>query len=350
MPRSPGTCGPTRRSLASPATVPSARRRPSARLAQDQVEKAERNAARSPRQATPAKAVTGEPLSNLQWDMQDDRRHRRPAPTPSNQGSKGVLVGIIDTGIDGTHPDIAPELQRRRSAATSSRDIPDIDGPCEHPVCVDPANDDDDGHGTHVAGTIGVADQRPRHRRCRPERHAGQHPGRPGLGLLLPAARPSTPSTYAGDIGIDVVNMSFYIDPWLFNCADNPADTPGRAGRAATIIARPPSGPCNYARRHGVTLVAAEGNEHTDLGNPTVDDTSPDFPLDTAASAHGRQLLPRPCRRRRDGVIGASAPSARATRRPTTPTTAPSRPTSRPRVAYYRDFFGTRQHRVTRAT
>ena len=32
--------------------------------------------------------------------------------------------------------------------------------------------------------------------------------------------------TYAGDHGIDVVNMSFYIDPWLYNCRSNPADSP----------------------------------------------------------------------------------------------------------------------------
>ena len=24
---------------------------------------------------------------------------------------------------------------------------------------------------------------------------------------------------YAGDLGLDVVNMSFYTDPWLYNCA-----------------------------------------------------------------------------------------------------------------------------------
>ena len=24
--------------------------------------------------------------------------------------------------------------------------------------------------------------------------------------------------TYAADVGIDVVNMSFYVDPWLYNC------------------------------------------------------------------------------------------------------------------------------------
>ena len=39
--------------------------------------------------------------------------------------------------------------------------------------------------------------------------------------------------TYAADIGIDVVNMSFYVDPWLYNCQNNPADSPGGAGRTA---------------------------------------------------------------------------------------------------------------------
>ena len=39
--------------------------------------------------------------------------------------------------------------------------------------------------------------------------------------------------TYAGDVGLDVVNMSFYVDPWLYNCTANPADSPGGAGRAA---------------------------------------------------------------------------------------------------------------------
>ena len=38
----------------------------------------------------------------------------------------------------------------------------------------------------------------------------------------------------------------------------------------------------NFAHRHGVTLIAAAGNESTDLGNPTFDDTSPDFPPDAA--------------------------------------------------------------------
>ena len=79
------------------------------------------------------------------------------------QGDKRVLVGIIDTGVDGTHPDIAPNFSNELSR-NFTVDIPidangdEIDGPCEDEPdqsCNDPPNVDEDGHGTHVASTIG---------------------------------------------------------------------------------------------------------------------------------------------------------------------------------------------------
>jgi subtilisin family serine protease len=90
-----------------------------------------------------------------------------------------------------------------------------------------------------------------------------------------------SPLTYAGDIGVDVVNMSFFTDPWLFNCLDNPADSPAERAEQR-VIRRATQRAVNYATNHGVLPVAAEGNEATDLGHPTVDDTSPDFPPGTA--------------------------------------------------------------------
>ena len=109
-----------------------------------------------------------------------------------------MLVGVIDTGIDGTHPDIAPNFDRALSRNFTT-DIPvdangtEVDGPCEHPSCVDPVDEDDNEHGTHVAITIaspinglGIAG-------VAPNVDARQRPRRPGLGLLLPAARRSTP-------------------------------------------------------------------------------------------------------------------------------------------------------------
>ncbi len=65
--------------------------------------------AAAPAAATPAPA---EPLANRQWDM------RQIGATPQgsyavNQGSKKVMVGVIDTGVDGTHPDIAPNFDAK---------------------------------------------------------------------------------------------------------------------------------------------------------------------------------------------------------------------------------------------
>ena len=215
-----------------------------------------------------------EPLANRQWDMR--QIGATPAGSYARQpGKAGVLVGVIDTGIDGTHPDIAPNFDAARSRNFVT-DIPSIDGPCEVASCVDPANVDDDGHGTHVASTIaspvnglGIAGVAPKTTLV--NIRAGQDSGYFFLASTLAAL------TYAGDIGVDVVNMSFYTDPWLFNCTNNPADSPAeqmeqRVVREATQRA------VNYARGHGVLPIAAMGNEATDLNSPTVDEASPDFP------------------------------------------------------------------------
>jgi subtilisin family serine protease len=86
--------------------------------------------------------------------------------------------------------------------------------------------------------------------------------------------------TYAADIGVDVVNMSYYIDPWLYNCANNPADSPAQQLEQRTIV-EATNRALDFARKRGVTLIAAAGNAHEDTGHPTVDPTSPDFPPGT---------------------------------------------------------------------
>jgi lantibiotic leader peptide-processing serine protease len=225
--------------------------------------------------------VNGDPLSGLQWDMQ------LIGATPlgsyaRQQGSHAVRVGIMDTGVDGNHPDIAPNFDRGLSRNfTTDNPVPGIDdGPCEHAGCVDPVDEDDDGHGTHVAGTVGAALNGLGMAGVAPKVdlvniRSGQDSG---FFLLAPTVNALT---YAGDAGIDVVNMSFFIDPWLFNCASNPADTPEQQLEQRTII-EATTRAVNYARAHGVTLVAAAGNQSTDLGHPTIDATSPDFPPEAA--------------------------------------------------------------------
>jgi subtilisin family serine protease len=238
---------------------------------------AERKAAQGNGQVNKRATSAAEPFADLQWDM------RLINATPSKSykrqlGNHGVRVGIIDTGIDGTHPDIAPNFNRSLSR-NFTQDIPLIDGPCEEASCVDPPDVDQDGHGTHVAGTVAA-----------PINGLGMSGVAPKVELINIRAgqdsgyfflQPSVDAlTYAADIGVDVVNMSYYIDPWLYNCANNPADSPEEQAEQRTIVAATERA-LSYARRHGVTLVSAEGNGNTDLGKPVVDATSPDYPPDT---------------------------------------------------------------------
>ncbi|MEA2363210.1 MAG: hypothetical protein QOD71_2355 [Thermoleophilaceae bacterium] len=219
-------------------------------------------------------APLAEPFADLQWDM----RLINATPTKSykrQRGNSQVRVGMIDTGVDGSHPDIAPNFNRSLSRNFTT-DIPEIDGPCEEQSCIDPPDVDDDGHGTHVAGTIGAPINRLGMAGVAPDVElvnirAGQDSGyfflQPSVDAL----------TYAADIGVDVVNMSYYIDPWLYNCASNPADSPEEQAEQRTIVAATERA-LAYARSRGVTLVSAEGNGHTDLGKPVTDATSPDYP------------------------------------------------------------------------
>ena len=240
----------------------------------------------------PAPAPKDEPLAGAQWDM--DMIGATPDGSYRKQpGSKKVRVGIIDTGIDASHPDIAPNFDRRLSR-NFVKDIPLIDGPCEVPSCKDPADVDQGGHGTHVAGTVGAAINGVGIAGVAPKVDLVNLRGGQDSGFFF--LQPSVDAlTYAGDHGIDVVNMSYYIDPWLYNCANNPGDSSAEQQEQRTIIAATQRA-LDYARHRGVTLIAALGNEDDDLGAPEPDDTSPDYPPGTAHLGR-RQLVPDPADR-----------------------------------------------------
>jgi len=217
-------------------------------------------------------ARTGmDPLDDRLWGL---RMVRSDLARETNPGSRRVLVGILDSGIDARNPDIAPNFSRRLSRNFVT-DIPEVDGPCEFRGCVDPANWDDSGHGTHVAGTVaasandfGVSGVAPNVRLV--SIRGGQDSGYLFLGPVTDAL------TYGADAGLDVINMSFYVDPWLYNCRANPADSREAQMEQRTII-KAMRRALQYAHDHDVALVGSLGNNHEDLGDPRTDTSSPDF-------------------------------------------------------------------------
>lgn len=236
-----------------------------------------------------------EPLADLQWDM------RQIGATAEGsyrlEQGRGVKVGIIDTGVDASHPDIAPNFDARLSR-NFTVDLPvdangdPVDGPCEDEPdqsCNDPADVDEDGHGTHVASTIaapinglGIAGVAPRATIV--NLRAGQDSGyfflQPSVDAL----------TYAGRNGIDVVNMSYYVDPWLFNCADHPADSPEEQAEQRAIVTAMQRA-LDFAHDHGVTLVSAAGNGASDYTKVISDASSPDIARVPGEAPKLRELL-----------------------------------------------------------
>jgi subtilisin family serine protease len=95
---------------------------------------------------------------------------RAPAAWDKSVGSKKVIVGVIDTGIDASHPDLAPNIWKNKGEVgtdSSGKDKStngvddDNNGYIDDFRGWDFANNDnnpfdDNEHGTHTAGTIGA--------------------------------------------------------------------------------------------------------------------------------------------------------------------------------------------------
>ncbi|MGW1893092.1 S8 family peptidase [Streptomyces sp. NPDC002004] len=213
-----------------------------------------------------------EPLEADQWDLRAIGADQAARIDP---GSRNVTVGVIDTGVDDTHPDIAPNFSASQSANC-------VGGkPDTSPGAWRPANPDH-YHGTHVAGEIAAA------------RNgigvAGVAPGVKVAAIKVadPVSELFYPESvvcafvFAADHGIDVTNNSYYVDPWLYNCMDDPDQ---RAIVDAVNRAQ------LYAQRKGTLNVASAGNSNDDLDSDAlVDDSSPD---DSTAST--RTVDPHTC-------------------------------------------------------
>ena len=198
-------------------------------------------------------------LSACSWDMRIIGAS--PAGSYATNQGEGVTVGDLDTGIDLTHPDLTPNLNVAASCSFIYADTPTSDpaeqvtpGDCSDKAAVQDLN----GHGTHTAGTMAAAINGIRTAGVAPKATIVALKGGTVQGFFFTQSVVDG-LRYAGDHHIDVVNMSFFADPWLFNCRND-------AEQKAIIQAI--SRAARYAQQRGVLLVAAAGNEGIDLNHP----------------------------------------------------------------------------------
>ncbi|HLO33281.1 MAG TPA: S8 family serine peptidase [Anaerolineales bacterium] len=207
--------------------------------------------AQAPTPGTPAPG--SDSLSGLQWDMV---QIHAPEARAINGGSSSVVVGDIDTGLDYTHPDLAANVDDANSANCLTG----------APVQGKVAANDDNGHGTHTAGTIAAAVNGIGIIGVAPNvKIAGIKAGN-AAGFFFPEAVICA-FMWAGSHHLQVTNNSYFADPWLFNCRND-------AGQRAIWNAERRA--IQYAISQGVVVVAALGNQADDLAHPTQDATSPD--------------------------------------------------------------------------
>lgn len=220
-------------------------------------------------------------LSGLQWDM---NQIHAPEARAINGGSPSVTVGDIDTGLDYTHPDLAPNVDFADSVSCVGG-VPNQDPS---------AWNDDNGHGTHTAGTIAAARNGIGIVGVAPNvKIAGIKAGN-AAGFFFPEALVCA-FMWAGTHHIQVTNNSYFADPWLFNCKNDPGQRAiWKAERRAI----------DFAMHNGTIVVAAEGNQADDLAHPTQDITSPDDTTPEARTIHNDcAVIPVEV----PGVIGVTA-------------------------------------------
>lgn len=189
-----------------------------------------------------------------QWDME---MIHAPQARKINRGRPDVVVGVLDSGVDATHPDLAAAVDPTRSAGCLSG------SPDQSPSAWNPTTS---VHGTHVAGTIAAADN-----------------GR-GISGVAPGVRLASVKVvdddgfiypeyavcgfmWAARQQLRIANSSYSLDPWLLTCSDMPGQAVAYEAVRRAV---------QYATAHGVLSIAATGNEHMDLANPRQDLRSPD--------------------------------------------------------------------------
>ncbi|WP_369212057.1 S8 family serine peptidase [Streptomyces flavofungini] len=236
-------------------------------------------------------APGAEPMEADQWDL---RAIGADKAAKINPGSRKVTVAVIDTGVDDTHPDLAPNFSPAQSASCVGG-VADTSAGAWRPA------NKDHYHGTHVAGEIGAA------------RNgvgvAGVAPGVKIAGIKVadPVDELFYPENvvcafvFAAEHSVEITNNSYYVDPWLYNCKDDPdqkaiLDAVNRAQL--------------YAQRKGTLNVASAGNSNHDLASDAiVDSSSPDDSTPVTRTIDPSECLDVPTQL--PGVVTTSATGVR---------------------------------------
>jgi serine protease len=192
----------------------------------------------------PRSGAPNDPLFPHQWGLQQIK-----APAAWARGARGkdVTIAIVDSGVDLGHPDLKAKLLSGKDLVRKVDGLTGLDG-LTGPGC--PGPQDENGHGTHVAGIAaaitgngrGVAGTAPAARilpvRVLDKNGAGEDQG-VNAGIR-----------WAADHRAKVINLSLSGDiPIADNLADN----------SATQKA------VSYAFSKGAVVVAAAGNESVPL-------------------------------------------------------------------------------------
>ncbi|MFL6125624.1 S8 family peptidase [Actinophytocola sp.] len=252
---------------------------------------------------TDPETVDSENRTAEQWDMTMIGADRARLVTT---GSRDVLVGVLDSGIDPHHPDLAAALDPAASAGCLSGKAdpsPQAWAPTASP------------HGTHVAGTIAAADDGRGITGVAPGVRIASVKVVDDSGYILPEYAVCG-LMWATANGMKVTNNSYFVDPWLMTCDRESEHVVYESMRRAV----------DYATSHGVLTVAAATNEGADLADPngrtvrdpggakrrTLDSTCKVLPAGlrgvVAVSAVGRNELKTSYSSYGLGVIDVAAP------------------------------------------
>jgi lantibiotic leader peptide-processing serine protease len=240
-------------------------------------------------------------LDPLQWHM---RQIHAPEAHAITGGSPAVVVGDIDTGVDKDHPDLIQNIDLTRSASCESG------FPNQSPA----AWDDHNGHGTHTTGTMAAAANGFGISGVAPHVKIAAIKSSLDSGFFFvemvvcsfmwaggaPFDNPATPGLdIPGTVGprADVTNNSYFMDPFLYNCRNDPEQR---------LLWKAAKRAVDFAQKQGVTVVASIGNDNDDRAHPAFDVISPDFPEgqeQERAITNACVVIPSEI----DGVIGVSA-------------------------------------------